>query len=97
MLPLRRGELHSSGFNQRADRADHRKNAGNIALIEGMQLSPRMVRMPHSDAHSHPLRGQAVHQSPTEEAPSTEHHNHGHHLLRQAGGSAHCPSCSCAA
>jgi hypothetical protein len=36
MLPLRRGELHSSGSNQRADRADHRKNAGNIALIEGM-------------------------------------------------------------
>jgi hypothetical protein len=42
-----------------------------------LQLNPRMVRMPHSDAHSHPWRGQAVHQSPTEEAPSTEHHNHG--------------------
>ena len=50
-----------------------------------LQLSPRMVRMPHSDAHSHPLRGQAVHNSPTEEARSAEHHNHGHHLLRHAG------------
>ena len=49
------------------------------------QLNPRPVRMPHSDAYSHPLGGQAVHQSSTEETRTAEHHNRGHHLLRHAG------------
>ena len=53
--------------------------------IDRSQRYSRPIWMPHSDAHSHPLRGQAVHQSPTEEARSAEHHNHGHHLLRHAG------------
>jgi hypothetical protein len=40
--------------------------------------------MPHSDAYIHALGGQAVHQSPTEETRTAEHHNRGHHLLRHA-------------
>ena len=49
------------------------------------QPNPRRVWMPHSDAHSHPLGRQAMHESPTEEARTAEHHNRGHHLLRHAG------------
>jgi hypothetical protein len=49
------------------------------------QLNPRRVWMPHSDAYSHPLGGQAVDQSPTEETRTAEYHNRGHHLLRHAG------------
>jgi hypothetical protein len=48
------------------------------------QVNPRSVWMPHSDAHSHAFGDQAVHQSPTEEPPTAEHHNHGHDLLRHA-------------
>ena len=49
------------------------------------QLNPRRIWMPHSDAYSHALGGQVVHQSPTEETRTAEHHDRGHHLLRHAG------------
>jgi hypothetical protein len=48
-------------------------NDRDPAETDRLQLNPRMVRMPHSDAHSHSLGGEAV---PTEEAHSAEHHNH---------------------
>lgn len=48
-------------------------------------LNPRWIRIPHSDAYSHALGGQAGHQSSAEETRTAEHHNRGHHLLRHAG------------
>jgi NAD(P)-dependent dehydrogenase (short-subunit alcohol dehydrogenase family) len=48
------------------------------------QLNLSRIRMPHSDAYSHALGRQTVHQSPTEETRTAEHHNRGHHLLRHA-------------
>ena len=67
-------------------------NRGLIAHIGGdnrdrletrrSQLNPGRVRMPHGDAYSHPLRGQAVYQSPTKETPTAKHDNRRHPLLR---------------
>ena len=53
--------------------------------IRGWQFIPRWIRMPHSDAYSHALGGQAGHQSSAEETGTAEHHNRGHYLLRHAG------------
>jgi hypothetical protein len=39
------------------------------------------VLMPHSDTCSHPFGSQAVHESPTAETRTAEHHNTGHDLL----------------
>ena len=49
------------------------------------ELNPRRVWMPHGHAYNHSLGGEAVHDLPTEEARSAEHHNRGHDLLRHAG------------
>ena len=67
-------------------------NRGLIAHIGGddrdplethrSQLNPGPVGMPHGDACSHPLGGQAVYQSPTKETPTAKHDNRRHHLLR---------------
>jgi len=53
------------------------------------QVNPRSVWMPHSGAHSHAFGDQAVHQSPTEEPPTAEQHNHGHDLAIRAGPPPH--------
>ena len=52
---------------------------------ERSQLNSRRIWMPHSDAYTHTRGRQAVHQSPTEETPTTKHHNCRHLLLRKQG------------
>ena len=89
-------EGHTTLFDIGRDRIDYgvssRNGGGDRSLIAHIggdhrnpvetHRSPRRVRMPYSDAYSHALGGQAVHQSPTEETRTAEHHNRGHHLLR---------------
>jgi hypothetical protein len=57
----------------------------NLVQTHRSQLNPRWIRMPHSDAYSHALGGQAGHQASAEETRTAEHHNRGHHSLRHAG------------
>lgn len=51
------------------------------------QFNSRRVWIPHRDAYTHTLGGQAVYQSAAEETRTAEYHNRGHHLLSHAGPS----------
>jgi hypothetical protein len=73
----------SHGGGNRSSVANIGGNHRDSVETDRSQIKSRLIWTPHGDAYCHALSREAVHQSPTEETPSAEHHNRAHYLLQR--------------